>query len=138
MSQPIERKLTMAVKAPSACTKSECLKELSNFQFFPSDGLSVVELRSMVRRNREDLGLMKSTALSSWHEGDMMHKIQKATLRELKIMADGLQVGYPDKVQHGDMSLHMKQWVVRQGKSWSSGNTRATRSWPLGTRTSST
>ena len=116
MSQHTEGKLTMAVKAPSACSKSECLKELGNFQIYPSEHLTVVELRALVRKNREDLGVMKPTLENSWRDGDMMLRIQRSSLRELKAMADNYQVGYPDKIQHGDLSLHLKQWTVRSGK----------------------
>ena len=104
--------MTRGVKAPSACTKTECMEELTNFGIEYAGNLTVVELRSLVRQNRQELGLMKKDPTANPDEMDF---INKANFRDLKIFVQENKIGFGGELDHGSLRAHLRQWKVRQG-----------------------
>ena len=111
-SQGLTPQVTMAIKPPSACTRQECLTELRSFGLVVSERLTGAELRACVRKNRVDHGYMRD---NKPHATDLMDRILRGTLRDLKMLADELNVGYSTKMGHGEMRLHLRRWLYRQG-----------------------
>ena len=108
---PLNPQLTMAIKAPSACSKPECVQELLSFGVDAPDSLTLVELRALVKRNRVSHGYMGGPS----DPNDLMQQIQKGTLAELKIFAQKHQINHAANISHGDLRLHLRRWLYRSG-----------------------
>ena len=104
--------MTSGVKAPSSCSKSECVEELRSFGIMTSNELTLPELRAMVKRNRVELGLMKARNPVN---PTIMDQVMKASKRELQALASSHNVHCVEDLSHGDLRLRLRQWIIRQG-----------------------
>ena len=103
--------LTQGVKAPSACTKAECLQELRSFGHKPNTDLTLAGRRALVKRNRVEHGFMKDKGLSDLSkETDPMTLVLKGTAKELKAFAAEKDLDYDSKA-----SLRLRLWLMRSG-----------------------
>ena len=108
----LNEKLTQGIKVPSALNKSECLQELRNFEIAVSPELTIQELRAMVKRNRVELGIMIDRRSQ---DHSLMDMIEKSNLTNLKNLAKMNAVGHPAGMELGELRLHLRQWLVRNG-----------------------
>ena len=106
-------KVTTGMKAPSSCSKAECRQELLAFDIHFGEDLTLQELRALVRRNRVQHGIMKDRTVSN---SDMMTAIMRATKKELVAFAEEHDIGYPEVMNHGELRLHLRVWIIRNGQ----------------------
>ena len=105
--------MVSGVKAPSAMSKAECVRELTQFHVAFTADMTIPELRSLVKKNRIQEGLMIDRRSQ---DTSLMGQIEKASLRDLRKIAIDNQVGHPASMEHGALRLHMRQWLLRSGK----------------------
>ena len=105
--------MTAGVKVPSSLTKKECLQELASFQVPVTNDLSIQELRALVKNNRVNLGLMVDRRAV---DNSLMNQVEKGNLGTLKSFANQHQVGFPTHMELGELRLHLRKWVVRNGR----------------------
>ncbi|CAE7779579.1 unnamed protein product [Symbiodinium necroappetens] len=98
-------KLTMAVKAPSTCTKKECLAELASFGQSLCLELSVEEPGHLVRKNRVEHGYMKGKIDG---EPDLMDRVVRETVANF-----GRHKGRSFK-EIAEMDMQYLRWAVRE------------------------
>ncbi|CAE7817561.1 unnamed protein product, partial [Symbiodinium microadriaticum] len=101
----MQPQLTMAVKAPSTCTKKECLAELASFGQSLCLELSVEEPGHLVRKNRVEHGYMKGKIDG---EPDLMDRVVRETVANF-----GRHKGRSFK-EIAEMDMQYLRWAVRE------------------------
>ena len=111
-SRPVAAAATIEVMKPHyQCSKGECIAELTKHGKSFHQGLSLPELRVLLRETRRQLGLIPEKNSNP----TIMDDIKKGKLQELREMCQAREIPFGPKATVGELRLILRQWVIASG-----------------------
>ena len=99
------------IKPHYLCSKEECIIELAGYGMKPRKHLTLPELRVMVRKLRQDEGLM----VDNRKDKDIMDEIKKPNAAKLKQMAEARRLPCSSKTTVGEYRMILRSYVIQSG-----------------------
>ena len=100
------------IKPHYLCNKEECIQELRGYGTNPRKDLTLPELRVLVRRGRQDAGLVSQPP---GKDKDIMAEINGANAAKLKHMAEERCLPCTNKMSVGEYRMILRSYVIQSG-----------------------